>query len=204
MLGHDGFHRWAHLGVAQATLGLSLKLRLLHAGSDHRRHPLAEIVARKIVFLFLQRADLAGVIVEHLGNGSFKADFVRTTLAGRNVVHKGKQIFRVRIRILDRHAQSRAVALALKEDRLTDRVLFRVEVLHKVLQAAFKQIFAMALVRILLPFVLKHKFDAAIEIRQLAQAAAHGFAGKVGVLEHARIGLEAHGGATLARVAQLG
>ena len=176
----------------------------MHAGGNDRRHPLAEIVARKVVFLFFQRADLAGIIVKHLGNGGFKANLVRPALAGGNVVHKGKQILRIGIRILDRHAQSRAIALAFKEDRLADRVFFCVEILHKILQPTGKQIFAVALVRIFLALVLKHEFDAAVEIGQFAQASSHRFAGKMGVLKHARVGLEAHNGAALARVAQLG
>ena len=128
---------------------------------------------------------------------------MRAALAGGHVVDEGIDVFRVGIRILDGHAQKRALAPALEGDGVGDGLLVRIEVLHEVGKAAFIAVLAAAARLVLFPLVGKDEAHALIEVGQFAHAAAHGVAVEVCVLEHARVGLEADLRAALAGVAHL-
>jgi hypothetical protein len=53
LFGGNGLHDGADLRVAQTALGLPLKLGLLHADGDDRRHAFAEVLAGEVRVLFL-------------------------------------------------------------------------------------------------------------------------------------------------------
>ena len=191
------------LGIAEPALRLSFKLRIFNARIDHRRHALAEIVAGKIRFLFLDHADSARVIVKRLRDCRFERDFVRAALGRGHVVDERIDVLRIRIGILNRDAHEQSIAHGLEHDRLGDRRLVGIQILHEIGNAAVVAVFKYALVRIARALVGEYEFHALVQIRELAHAAAHDVGLNMRVLEHARVRLEADLRAALPGVSDL-
>ena len=131
-------------GVAELGLCLPLELHVLHFYGQHRRKPLAVIVAQKVGVFVFEHARLARQIVHHFGERGLKTRFVRAALRGGNVVHIRKNIFGVRVRILERQLHFYIVFGARQKDRLLERGHFGfVEILYKVVQSALVAVFAL-------------------------------------------------------------
>ena len=87
------FHEPLDLAVAQARLGLTLKLRFRHFDADDRRQPLAHILSLKILLVFFQQSGLDRVVVDGSGQGGLEPNEVSPSFAGVDVIGKRKDVF---------------------------------------------------------------------------------------------------------------
>jgi len=87
LVGHDGVHQRAHLGVAQLGLGLALELGVGELNGNDGGETFAAILAGEAVAL-LEGSDLLAVGVEHTGQRGLEAGFVHAALGGVDVVGK--------------------------------------------------------------------------------------------------------------------
>ena len=88
-LGDDLAGERAHEGAAELGLGLSLELRVGELDGDDSGEALADIVTREVALFLLDDAVLAGVLVDHAGEGAAEALHVHAALDGADVVGKG-------------------------------------------------------------------------------------------------------------------
>ena len=183
LLGDNAFHSGADFTVAQAALGLALKLRVLDHCSRHAGEALAEVLAGEVVVLVLQCADAAGIVVEHLGEGGLEAGFVAAALAGGDVVDVGEHRLSVAVGVLDGHAADDGILRALEVDGLLVHGVFAVVEVLDVVDDAAVVLENLLLVLALDTFIHEDDPQSAVEVRQLLQAAGNGFAVELHVLE---------------------
>ena len=94
-VGHDLERQRTHIGAAELSLGLPLKLRIGQLDRDNRRETLTHVVAGQVGVLLLEQVLLAGVIVNHAGEGSAETLEVHAALGGVDVVGKRHDVLAV-------------------------------------------------------------------------------------------------------------
>src|SRR5437868_2010813 len=116
-VGEDGLHLAADLGVAELGLRLTFELRLAHLDADHRRQPLANVVAGEVRVLLAHQVRLAGVLVEDRGQRRAKAGDVAAAFDGIDVVREGEDVFGEALVVLQGDLHRIAVDLSLDVQR---------------------------------------------------------------------------------------
>ena len=203
-LHHHAVHNRTHFAVAKFTLGLALKLRLVHLDRYDSGNALAHVLAleRSVALFEDGRTGLvAAVVVDGSGQRRLEARQVRAALGRVNVISKGINILREAIVILQGDFDGHAVLDALDIDRLGEKHLTAlVQILHKLADTAL--VVENALLLHALALVAQHDLDALVEEGHLAHARFEdvvlesdiGIEHAVGVLFAADIRPELHGG----------
>ena len=94
-IGHDLERERAHVGAAKLGLGLTLKLRIGQLDRDDGRKALAHVVTAQVGVLLLEQVLLAGVIVNHAGEGGAEALEMHAALGGVDVVGKRHDVLAI-------------------------------------------------------------------------------------------------------------
>ena len=117
LLGHHRLHLAFDLRVAQAGLGLALKLRLreLHAHDGHQ--PFAHVLARQVGIVVLQHLLLAGVVVQGARERRAEAGEVAAAIDGVDAVGERERGLREAVVVLDGDLHRSTVHLPLDVDR---------------------------------------------------------------------------------------
>ena len=184
LLGDDGLHRGADLAAAQAALGLTLELRILDHGGEDAGEAFAEILAGKVVVLFLQEADPAGIIIKALGEGRFETGLMGTALGRIDIVDIGEEALRIAVGILDGGTADDGIPLAFEIDHIILQGGFPgIEIKHIVGDSAVIAEDAGTAFRIGNALVGKGDADAAVQISQFLQAAGNGLGMKLHIFE---------------------
>ena len=123
--------------VAELRLRLALELRVLELDRDHRREPLAHVLALEVVLLLLQQALVARVLVQRARQRRAEALHVGAALDRVDVVGEREDGLLVGDVPLHRHLDLAGVGLALEVgDVPVDGVLRVVDVGDEVLDPA--------------------------------------------------------------------
>ena len=93
LLVRDALDERADLGVAELRLGLAFELRAAQLHGDDRREALADVLAEQVLVLLLEVTLLAGITVQHVGEGLLEALFVHPAFGRRDVVGEGVEAF---------------------------------------------------------------------------------------------------------------
>ncbi len=119
--------------VPELRLRLPLELRLAELDRDHRREPLADVLALEVVLLLLQQALRARVVVQRARQRRLEAGQVRAALRRVDVVREREDRLDVEPVPLHRDLDGALLVLAFEvDDVLVDRVLGRVHVRDEV------------------------------------------------------------------------
>ena len=94
-IGHDLERERAHVGAAELGLGLALKLRIGQLNRNDGRKALAHVVTAQVGVLLLEQVLLAGVIVNHAGEGGAEALEMHAALGGVDVVGKRHDVLAI-------------------------------------------------------------------------------------------------------------
>ena len=94
-VGHNFERERAHVGAAELSLGLTLKLRIGQLDRNDGRKALAHVVAAQVGVLLLEQVLFAGVIVDHAGECGAEALKVHAALGGVDVVGKRHDVLAV-------------------------------------------------------------------------------------------------------------
>ena len=203
LLGNDGFHSGAHFTVAEAALGLAFKLGILDHGGQDTGEAFAEIFTCQVVILFLQQADAAGIIVEALCKGGFKTGLVGAALRCVDVVDIREEAFGVAVGILDGSTADDRVTLAFNiDDIFLQGVFAGIQITDIIGNASVIAEDTGAAVRIGNPLIREGDADAAVQVRQLLQAAGDSFSMEADVLENLVVRKETNQGALFTGVAE--
>src|SRR5581483_6583676 len=201
LLGDGALHDALDLAVAQLGLRLAFELRIGDLHREDGGQPFARVVAGEVLVVLLQQLPVAGVLVEHPGQGALEAHGVRAALVRVDVVDEGEDVLRVRVGPL--HGQLDLDVLALGgevDDVAVQRLARAVEPLDELHEAALGE----ERLRALAHLVLEGDPEALVEEAHLPQARGDGVEVERGGAEDLRVGLEADGGAVvgLAALAQ--
>jgi hypothetical protein len=186
-----------HLAVAQLGLGLPFELRVAQLDAHDRRQALADVVAGQRLVVLLEQLVGVRVVVDRAGQGRLEADQVRAALARVDVVREGIHVLGVAVVVLEGHFEHDAALLYFNEDRLVERRLGAVQMLHEGDDAAL----VLEDLLLLLALVLERDFETLVEEGQLAQALGQDVEAVLGRLEDLAVRLEGHHGPAFLRLA---
>lgn len=195
------FDKPAHLGVAQLGLGLSLELGLLELDADHGRQTLADVLAREVLIAFLENAEAARIIVEHLCQARLKAGLVHAALGGVYVVCKGQDNFIVRIVVLQRDLRLARLLFHTDVNGFVQHfgAFFGVDILDKAHDPALV-VQADLLLAAFAP-VGQNDLHAAVKERLFAQAGQQRVKVELNLVENLAVGQEGNAGPDLVSLA---
>ena len=189
---HDRVYKRSYIGVAELLLGLSLKLRLRQLHGYDRRDALAHIVAGDLI-VALDDVVLLPVGVYDSRERGLEARLVHAAFGGVYVVCEGDEIFAISVVILQGYLGYRVALLAGEIDNvLMYRRLVLVEPCDEFLYAAVIAHYLRLLPALAL--ILHRDGEAAVQECLLAQPCVQRLIVVYRVVEHLRVGLEAHGG----------
>ena len=100
LFGNERIENCSHFAVAELALGLTLKLCLGELYRYDRRKTFTHVLTREVLFALFDDAVLSAVVVKDLCQSCLKADLVRTTFNGVDVICKGEQRLVVAVVIL--------------------------------------------------------------------------------------------------------
>ena len=136
-----GGNQRSDLRVTQLCLGLGLKLGVFKLDRHHGAKTFSHVLARQVAVRVLQHSDLAGVVVEDLGDARLEAHLVGTAVDGVHIVCKGDDGLVIAGIILHCHLGNGAVLFALHIDDLIVQgilVLLGVQILYEGANTSFK------------------------------------------------------------------
>ena len=113
--------------VIQFRLGLSLEPGIRVLNGNDSRHPVSDIGTGKIRILFLEDADLAGVIIDHLGKDGLETCQMRSALRVINIVAESQDVFVEFIDKLKRGFHSDLITHSLEINDIRDGFLGFIE-----------------------------------------------------------------------------
>ena len=174
--------------VPELGLRLALELRVAQLDRYDRGQPLADVVARERLLLVLQKALVAGVVVERAGERPLEAGQVSAALVGVDVVGERERRLHVGAVPLHRHLDLALVGHGIEvDDVLVDALLAVVHVGDEVADAALEPE-----IRPLSAGALVGELDAqpTREKRHLAQALRQRLERVVGLVEDVGVGQE--------------